>query len=121
MIGTSYLDTVAAAVLREDMRIEHNRYRKRRVEVATYYLNKMPYKTLPGENYIYHRFIILPDKHEKQNVLNKLRSEKIAKSVFEPNSYDCQRAVEFYEQAIELPCHQFVDINELNERLQRIL
>ena len=124
MIGTkSYLDTVAAAVLREDMRIiEHNRYRKRRVEVATYYLNKMPYKTLPGENYIFHRFIILPDKNEKQNVLNKLRSEKIlAKSVFEPNSFDCQRAVEFYEQAIELPCHQFVDINDLNERLQRIL
>ena len=124
LIGTkSYLDTVAAAVLREDMRIiEHNRYRTRRVEVATYYLNKMPYKTLPGENYIFHRFIILPDKHEKENVLNKLRSQKIlAKSVFEPNSFDCPRAVEFHEQAIELPCHQFVDINDLNERLQKIL
>ena len=124
LIGTkSYLDTIAAAVLREDMRIiEHNRYRKRRVEIATYYLNKMPYKTLPGENYIFHRFIILPDKNKKQDLLNKLRSQKIlAKSVFEPNSFDCSRAVEFYEQAIELPCHQFIDINDLNERLQRIL
>ena len=82
----------------------------------------MPYKTLPGENYIFHRFIILPEKHEKQRVLDRLRSEKIlAKSVFEPNSFDCRRAVEFYEQAIELPCHQFIDINDLNERLQRIL
>lgn len=124
LVGTkSYLDTVAAAVLREDIRlIKHNRYRTRRVEVATFYLNKMPYKSLPGENYIFHRFIILPDKNEKQNLLNKLRSEKIlAKSVFEPNSFDCQRAVKFYEQAIELPCHQFIDINDLNERLQRIL
>ena len=124
LIGTkSYLDTVSAAVLREDIRlIKLHNYRQRRVEVATYYINKLPYKTLPGENYIFHRFIILPDKDEKQNVLHKLRSEKIlAKSVFEPNSYDCRRAVEFYEQAIELPCHQFVDINDLNERLQRIL
>jgi len=124
VIGTkSYLDTVAAAVLREDMRlINLHNYRKRRVEIATYYMNKMPYKTLPGENYIFHRFIILPEKDEKQNLLNKLRSQKIlAKSVFEPNSYDCERAVQFYEQAIELPCHQFIDINDLNERLQLIL
>ena len=43
------LDTIAAAVLREDMRIiEHNRYRKRRVEVATYYVNKMPSRPIPG-------------------------------------------------------------------------
>ena len=41
--------------------------------------------------------------------------------IFEANSFDCSRAVEFYEQAIELPCHQFIDINDLNERLQRIL
>ena len=84
----SYLDTVAATGSEDIRIIEHNHYRTRRVEVATYYLNKMPYKTLPGENYIFHRFIILPDKDQKENVLNKLRSQKIlAKSVFEPNSF----------------------------------
>jgi len=123
-VGTkSYLDTISAAVLREDINlIQQYNYRQRRAEIATYYINKLPYKTMFGENYIFHRFIILPDKNEKQDVLNKFRSQKIlAKSVFEPNSYDCPRAVEFCEQAIELPCHQFIDMNDLNERLQKIL
>jgi dTDP-4-amino-4,6-dideoxygalactose transaminase len=123
-VGTkSYLDTVAAAVLNKDIElIEQCEYRKKRVEVATYYLNKLPYKTLSGENYIYHRFIILPEKNEKQALLEKLKSQKIlAKSVFEPNSYNCYWANEFYEQAIELPCHQFIDIDDLNSRIDNIL
>ena len=63
---------------------------------ATYYLNKLPYKTLSGKNYIFHRFIILPEKDDKQNLINKLKSQKIlAKSVFEPNTDACLRANRF--------------------------
>lgn len=119
----SYLDTIAAAVLNCDIKlIEKMQYRQRRVEVATYYLNKLPYKTLSGKNYIFHRFIILPEKDEKQNLINKLKSQKIlAKSVFEPNTDACLYANRFYERAIELPCHQFIDIDELNSRIEQIL
>jgi len=123
-IGTkSYLDTIAAAVLLKDIElIEQMQYRQHRVEIATYYLNKLPYKTLSGKNYIFHRFIILPEKDEKQTLLKKLKSQKIlAKSVFEPNTNSCSRANEFYEQAIELPCHQFIDIEDLNSRIEKIL
>ena len=123
-IGTkSYLDTTSAAVLLKDIElIKQNNYRQRRVEVATYYLNKLPYKTLGGKNYIFHRFIILPEKDEKKTVIEKFKSQKIlAKSVFEPNSYGCAKAVDFYERAVELPCHQFIDINDLNSRIEKIL
>lgn len=123
-IGTkSYLDTVAAAVLNCDIKlIDEMQYRQRRVEIATYYKNKLPYKTLSGENYIFHRFIILPEKDEKQNLLEKLKSQKIlAKSVYKPNTDDCLYANRFYERAIELPCHQFIDIKDLNTRIEQIL
>ncbi len=123
-IGTkSYLDAVSAAVLNKDIElIEKNQYRQHRVDIATYYLNNLPYKTLSGENYIYHRFIILTDKNNKQAVIEKLNSQKIlAKSVFNPNTHSCQRANDFYHKAIELPCHQFIDINDLDSRIQKIL
>ena len=74
----SYLDTVAAAVVSKDMElIEQYSYRKKKVEIATFYLDNLPYKTLLGENYIFHRFIILPEKDEKQDLINKLKSQKI--------------------------------------------
>ena len=123
-VGTkSYLDTTSAAVLNCDIKlIELNQYRKKKVEIATYYKNKLPYKTLSGENYIFHRFIILPEKDEKQNLLEKLKSQKIlAKSVYEPNTNACASANEFYARAIELPCHQFIDIDDLNSRIEQIL
>jgi dTDP-4-amino-4,6-dideoxygalactose transaminase len=123
-VGTkSYLDTTSAAVLLKDIElIEQFKYRQRKVEIATYYLNKLPYKTLTGKNYIFHRFIILPERDEKQNLLKKLKSEKIlAKSVYEPNTNTCYWANKLYEQAIELPCHQFIDIDDLNYRIKKVL
>jgi len=122
-VGTkSYLDAVSASVLNKDIElIKQNQYRQRRVDIATYYINNIPYKTLSGENYIFHRFIILTDKNEKQAVIEKLNSQKIlAKSVFEPNTDACQKAQEFYQRAIELPCHQFIDIDDLDSRIRKI-
>ena len=106
---------MAAAVVSKDMQlIEQHSYRKKKVEIATFYLNNLPYKTLLGENYIFHRFIILPEKDEKQNLINKLKSQKIlAKGVYESNCLNSPRALEFYERAIELPCHAFMDIDDL--------
>ena len=123
-IGTkSYLDATSAAVLNCDIKlIEQMQYRQRKVEIATYYINKLPYKTLSGKNYIFHRFIILPDKDKKQALLEKLKSQKIlAKSVYEPNTSSCYWANQLHEQAIELPCHQFIDIDDLNSRIDNIL
>ena len=123
-IGTkSYLDTVSASVLNTDIKlIEQNKYRQRRVDIATYYINNLPYNFLSGKNYIFHRFIILTDRDEKQAVINKFKSQKIlAKSVFQPNTNTLPRANEFTETAIELPCHQFIDINDLDSRIKNIL
>ena len=123
-IGTkSYLDTIAAGVLNTDIKlIEQNNYRQHRVNIATYYINNLPYKTLSGENYIFHRFIILTDRDKKQAVIEKFKSQKIlAKSVFDPNISILPRANEFTETAIELPCHQFIDINDLDSRIKKIL
>jgi len=123
-VGTkSYLDTISAAVLNKDIElIEKMQYRPHKVEVATYYINNLPYKTLSGENYIYHRFIILPERHEKLALLEALNSQKIlAKSVFKPNTNVCRRAHNFSHRAIELPCHQFIDIEDLNSRIKKII
>ena len=124
IVGTkSYLDTVSAAVVSKDMElIEQHSYRKKKVEIATFYLNNLPYKTLLGENYIFHRFIILPEKDEKQEVLNKLKSQRIlAKGVYEPNCQTSPKAKELYDRGIELPCHQFIDINDLKSRIEKII
>lgn len=123
-VGTkSYLDTIAAAVLLKDIElIKQNQYRQHRVKVATWYLNNLPYKTLTGKNYIFHRFIILPEKDEKQNLIEKLKSQRIlAKPVYAANTDTCYRANEFVLKAVELPCHQFIDIKELKSRFEKIL
>jgi dTDP-4-amino-4,6-dideoxygalactose transaminase len=123
-VGTkSYLDTVAAAVLNKEMiLIEQNQYRKKKVEIATFYINNIPYKTLSGENYIFHRFIILPEKNEKINLVNRLKSQKIlAKPVYAANTDTCQKANEFISRAVELPCHQFIDISDLKQRLNKVI
>lgn len=123
-VGTkSYLDTVAAAVLNKEMiLIEQNKYRKKKVEVATFYIDNLPYKTLSGQNYIFHRFIILPEKDERINLVNKLKSQKIlAKPVYAANTDICDRANEFVSRAVELPCHQFIDVSDLKQRLDKVL
>jgi dTDP-4-amino-4,6-dideoxygalactose transaminase len=119
----SYLDTLSASVLIKDIElIEQNQYRQRRLDIATYYINNLPYKTLSGENYIFHRFIILTDRDKKQDVIKAFNSQKIlAKSIFPPNSDNCLAAERMYEQAIELPCHQFIDIDDLDSRIKKIL
>ena len=123
-VGTkSYLDTTSAAVLLKEIQlIKQNNYRKKKVEIATYYLDKLPYKTLSGKNYIFHRFIILPELNVKETLLKAFKSERIlAKSVYQANTLDCVRAKDFAEKAIELPCHQFIDRDELNFRIEKIL
>jgi len=121
-IGTkSYLDTISAAVLLKDMElIETNHYRAKRRAVAEFYKNNLPFETLEGTNYIHHRFIIFPK--DKQQVLSLFNSKKIlAKSVFEANSKSCMMATKFSETAVELPCHHFINIDDLQERLKVLI
>ena len=122
IIGTkSYLDTSSAAVLVKDIElIEKNNYRQKRQDVANFYKQHLPFETLKGDNYIYHRFIIFPEN--KQELLEKFRSKKIlAKSVFAANTTTCNKAATFSETAVELPCHHFIDIDDLHSRITDIL
>jgi dTDP-4-amino-4,6-dideoxygalactose transaminase len=118
-IGTkSYLDTTSAAVLLKDMElIEASNYRAKRCAVADFYKSNLPFEMLKGINYIYHRFIIFPK--DKQQVLSLFNSKKIlAKSVFKANTKNCTMAAKFSETAVELPCHHFIDIDDLQERVK---
>jgi dTDP-4-amino-4,6-dideoxygalactose transaminase len=118
-IGTkSYLDTTSAAVLLKDIElIEVNNYRAKRRAVADFYKSNLPFEILKGNNYIHHRFIIFPK--DKQQVLSLFNSKKIlAKSVFEANTKNCTMAAKFSETAVELPCHHFIDIDDLQERIK---
>ena len=116
----SYLDTTSAAVLVKDIElIEIHRYRAKRRAVANYYEKHLPFKTLAGKNFIYHRFIIFPE--DKQTALELFKSKKIlAKSVFASNSINCKNAVQFSETAVELPCHHFIDIEDLKQRVESL-
>ena len=100
--------------------IETNNYRAKRRAVADFYKNNLPFEMLKGINYIHHRFIIFPK--DKQQVLRLFNSKKIlAKSVFEANTKSCIMAAKFSETALELPCHHFIDIDDLEYRLKEIL
>jgi dTDP-4-amino-4,6-dideoxygalactose transaminase len=120
-IGTkSYLDTTSAAVLVKDIElIEINKYRAKRCAVADYYKNNLPFDTLAGDNYIYHRFIIFPK--DKQKTLDQFKTKKIlAKPVFAANTVSCKNALQFSETAVELPCHHFIDIDDLKQRIESL-
>jgi len=123
LVGTkSYLDTTSAAVLNTDMQlVVANNYRTKRVEIANIYNKVLPYPKLAGINNIYHRFIIIPDAKEKDSVIAAFNEQKIlAKPVFKAN-WPLPLATQFADSAIELPCHHFIDKDDLLARLAKIV
>ena len=133
-IGTkSYMDNTSCAVLLKEIELfEQLEYRKRRVEIATWYNDKLPYKSVPGENYIYERYTMSVPFEEVETVIQKLNSVRcLAKTFFkEPlHKYSWLGGVssdfilktdEFVSTTVMLPAHHYLENEEL-ERIANVL
>ncbi len=127
-IGTkSFLDNTSCAVLLKEIELyEQFDYRERRRQIATWYNNNLPYKSIPGENYVWERFSMYVPSDKVGNVLDKLHSIKcLARTMFkEPmSSFPFYDALEdlpgvknFTENLIHLPSHHYM----IHEELVRI-
>ena len=124
-VGTkSFLDNTSCAVLLKEIQLyEQFEYREQRRQVATWYNNNLPFKSIPGENYVWERFSMFVPSDKVGNVLDKLHSIKcLARTMFkEPMSsfpfYDAQEDLpgvkNFTENLIHLPSHHFMKHEEL--------
>lgn len=125
-IGTkSYMDNTSCAVLLKEIELfEKYEYRKIRDYNASWYSANLPYKTVPGENYIWERYTMSVPENEIETVLFKLNSINcLAKTFFkEPlhkfkhfnNENVCPNTEKFVKNTIMLPCHHYLTKEELN-------
>ena len=127
----SFLDNTSCAVLLKEIQLyEQFEYRERRNQIATWYNNNLPFKSIPGENYVWERFSMFVPSDQVSHVLNKLHSIKcLARTMFkEPMSslsfFEAQEELigvkKFTENLIHLPSHHFMIQEEL-ERIAEVL
>lgn len=131
-IGTkSYMDNTSCAVLLKEIELfERYSYRKNRNNIANWYKDNLPYKAVPGENYIWERYTMSVPEKEVKIVLEKLNSIGcLAKTFFkEPlhlfkyfnNDSNCQNTEKFVKNTIMLPCHHYLTKEEL-DRIANVL
>lgn len=131
-IGTkSFMDVTSCAVLLKEIEIfEQNNYRERRRQVATWYNNNLPYKSIPGENYIWERYSMFVPYNEVDDVLERLHSIKcLARTMFKQpvNTYpfyemrkELPQVNKFVNNLVHLPSHHFLVEEEL-ERIKSVL
>ena len=131
-IGTkSFMDITSCAVLLKDIELfEQNNYRERRNQVATWYNNNLPYKSIPGKNYIWERYSMKVPFNEVDQVLEKLHSIKcLARTMWKQplNTYEfykdkkfLPKVDKFVENLVHLPCHHFMTEEEL-QKIKEVL
>ena len=119
----SFLDNTSCAVLLKEIEFyEEFKYRERRIEIAAWYNENLPYNSVPGENYIWERFSMFVPSEQVVSVLDKLHSINcLARTMFkEPMSsysfYDTQETLpgvkHFTENLIHLPSHHYITFEE---------
>ena len=126
-IGTkSFMDVTSCAVLLKEIQLfEQNNYRERRRQIATWYNNNLPYKSIPGENYIWERYSMFVPHNEVDHVLERLHSIKcLARTMFKQplNTYPfyemrkkLPQVSKFVQNLIHLPSHHFLTEEELKK------
>lgn len=124
-IGTkSFMDNTSCGVLLKEFEFfEQNKYRERRRQIATWYKDNLPYKCIPGENYIWERYSIYVPFNEVADVLERLHAIKcLARTMFKQplNSFSfyknqkyLPKVKHFVENLVHLPCHHFMTREEL--------
>ena len=129
----SYMDNTSCAVLLKEIELfEQLEYRKRRVEIATWYNDKLLYKSVPGKNYIYERYTMQVPPDEVEIVIEKLNSIRCLSRTFfkEPlhkyswleGQISCllTEVDNFVTSTVMLPCHHYLEDEEL-ERIADVL
>lgn len=131
-IGTkSYLDNTSCAILLKEIEIfEQYEYRKIRNYNATWLNENLPYKRVAGENYISEKYLIEVLECDVSLVLKQLHKVGcLAKTYFKQslNTYSfyedtkkCENAEIFVKNTIMIPCHQYLEKEELN-RIKKAL
>ena len=124
-VGTkSFLDNTSCAVLLTEISLfEQNQYRERRRQIATWYNENLPFKSVQGENYIWERYSMFVPFDQVDNVLNNLHSVRcLARTMFKQplhtykffNSDKVLPGVKkFTTNLVHLPCHHFLQEEEL--------
>ena len=127
----SFMDVTSCAVLlKGDRAFEQNQYRTRRRHIATWYNNNLPYKSIPGENYIWERYSMFVPSEQVTEVLDRLHSVKcLARTMFKQpiNTYPfyktrkhLPKVDKFVNNLVHLPSHHFLSDEEL-ERIKSVL
>ena len=127
----SFLDNTSCAVLLKEIQLyEQFEYRERRNQIATWYNNNLPYKSIPGENYIWERYSMFVPYNEVDDVLERLHSIKcLARTMFKQpvNTYpfyemrkELPQVNKFVNNLVHLPSHHFLVEEEL-ERIKSVL
>ena len=131
-IGTkSFMDVTSCAVLLKEIELfEQNQYRERRRHIATWYDNNLPYKSIPGENYIWERYSMFVPSEQVMDVLDRLHSVRcLARTMFKQpiNTYPFYKTKKhlpnvekFVSNLVHLPSHHFLTEEEL-ERIKSVL
>ena len=131
-VGTkSYLDNTSCAVLLKEIEIfEQHEYRKIRAYNATWFNANLPYKKIAGENYISEKYLMEVSECNVSEVLKQLHNVNcLAKTYFKKslNQYPfynsnniCFKAENFIKNTIMIPCHQYLEKEEL-ERIAEAL
>lgn len=131
-IGTkSYLDNTSCAVLLKEIEIfEQYEYRKIRNYNATWLNANLPYKRVPGENYISEKYLMEVSETKVSEVLKQLHEvnclakvyfkEPLSNYSFYKNTKKYPNAEKFVRNTIMIPCHQYLEKEELN-RIKKAL
>ena len=127
-IGTkSYLDNTSCAVLLKEIELfEQHEYRKIRNYNATWLNENLPYKKIAGENYLSEKYLMEVSECKVYEVLKQLHDVGcLAKTYFKKSlnqfsfyndTSSCINAENFINNTIMIPCHQYLE----KEELQRI-
>lgn len=127
----SYMDNTSCAVLLKEIEIfEQFQYRKKRDEIAKWYKNNLPYKNVPGENYIWERYTMEVPEYEVESVISKLNNvgclaktffkEPLHKFSFFEDISNCPNTEKFVKTTVMLPCHHYLE-DEEKERIAKAL
>lgn len=124
-IGTkSYLDNTSCAVLLKELEIfEKNEYRKIRNYNASWLDANLPFKRIPGENYISEKLLLEVSEDRVYSTINKLNNVNcLAKTYlkstlnnhpFYKSDRKCPGAEKIIKNTIMIPCHQYLEKEEL--------
>ena len=127
----SFLDNTSCAVLLKEIELyEQYEYRQRRCQIATWYNDNLPFKSVVGENYIWERFSMFVPSEQVDKVVNKLHSINcLARTMFKDplSEFEFFKAQEqlsgvkyFTQNLVHLPSHHYMTQEEL-DRIAKVL